>query len=86
MIVDKFIKELNMQLQEKNVIVQLDESARNWLAKNGFDQKYGARPMARLIHEKIKRPLAQEILFGKLTKGGIVKVSEKNNELTLSFL
>jgi len=86
MIVDKFIKELNTQLQEKNVIVQLDESARNWLAKNGFDQKYGARPMARLIHEKIKRPLAQEILFGKLTKGGIVKVSEKNNELTLSFL
>ncbi len=86
MIVDKFIKELNTKLQEKNVTIQIDESARNWLAQNGFDQKYGARPMARLIHEKIKQPLAQEILFGKLTKGGIVKVSEKNKELTLSFL
>lgn len=85
MIVDKFIKELNLQLQEKNVTIQLDEKARIWLAKNGFDQKYGARPMARLIHEKIKQPLAQEILFGKLTKGGVVKVSEKEDKLVLEF-
>jgi ATP-dependent Clp protease ATP-binding subunit ClpA len=85
MIVDKFIKELNLQLQEKSVTVKLDEKARTWLAQNGFDQKYGARPMARLIHDKIKQPLAQEILFGKLTKGGSVKVSEKNGQLILDF-
>jgi ATP-dependent Clp protease ATP-binding subunit ClpA len=85
LIVDKFIKELNGQLAEKRVLVQLDEAAREWLAKNGFDARYGARPMARLIHEKIKQPLAQEILFGKLTDGGSVSVTEKDNELVLKF-
>ena len=84
-IVDKFIKELNGQLAEKRVLVKLDESAREWLAKNGFDARYGARPMARLIHEKIKQPLAQEILFGKLTDGGSVRVTEKDGELALNF-
>ena len=61
------------------------DEAREWLAKNGFDSRYGARPMARLIHEKIKQPLAQEILFGKLTKGGSVSVTEKDGELQLNF-
>ncbi len=84
-IVDKFIKELNGQLAEKRVLIKLDESAREWLAKNGFDARYGARPMARLIHEKIKQPLAQEILFGKLTDGGSVLVEEKEGELLLNF-
>jgi len=84
-IVDKFIKELNGQLAEKRVLVKLDEAAREWLAKNGFDARYGARPMSRLIHEKIKQPLAQEILFGKLTDGGSVLVTEKDGELTLNF-
>jgi ATP-dependent Clp protease ATP-binding subunit ClpA len=83
--VDKFIKELNGQLAEKRVLVKLDETAREWLAKNGFDPKYGARPMARLIHERIKQPLAQEILFGKLTDGGSVSVEEKDGELVLNF-
>ena len=73
-IVDKFINELNGQLAEKRVLVKLTEDAREWLAKNGFDGKYGARPMSRLIHEKIKQPLAKEILFGKLTDGGSVSV------------
>jgi ATP-dependent Clp protease ATP-binding subunit ClpA len=84
-IVDKFIKELNGQLAEKRVLVKLEESAKEWLAKNGFDARYGARPMARLIHEKIKQPLAQEILFGKLTDGGSIIVEEKDNELMLNF-
>ena len=85
LIVDKFIKELNGQLAEKRVIVKLDDPAREWLAKNGFDARYGARPMSRLIHDKIKQPLAQEILFGKLTDGGSVKVEEKDGELILNF-
>ncbi len=84
-IVDKFIKELNGQLAEKRVLIKLDESAREWLAKNGFDARYGARPMARLIHEKIKQPLAHEILFGKLVDGGSVRVEEKDGELVLNF-
>ncbi|HEY0048531.1 MAG TPA: AAA family ATPase, partial [Pyrinomonadaceae bacterium] len=85
LIVDKFIKELNGQLMEKRVLVQLDEAAREWLAKNGFDARYGARPMSRLIHEKIKQPLANEILFGKLTNGGSVSISETGGELILNF-
>jgi ATP-dependent Clp protease ATP-binding subunit ClpA len=85
LVVDKFIKELNGQLAEKRVLIKLEEPAREWLAKNGFDAKYGARPMARLIHERIKQPLAQEILFGKLTGGGSVLVTEKDENLVLDF-
>ncbi len=85
LIVDKFINELNGQLAEKRVLVKLTESAREWLAKNGFDARYGARPMARLIHEKIKQPLANEILFGKLSDGGSALVVEKDGELLLTF-
>ena len=80
-IVDKFIEELNGQLAEKRVLVQLTEEAREWLGKNGFDSRYGARPMARLIHEKIKQPLAHEILFGKLTDGGSVTVEVTEDDL-----
>ena len=85
LIVDKFIKELNGQLAEKRVLIQLDEPAKEWLAKNGFDGKYGARPMARLIHDKIKKPLASEILFGKLVDGGSISVEVKDDELVLNF-
>jgi ATP-dependent Clp protease ATP-binding subunit ClpA len=85
LIVDKFIKELNGQLVEKRVLVKLDEGAREWLAKNGFDARYGARPMSRLIHEKIKQPLANEILFGKLASGGSVLVTEREGNLQLDF-
>ncbi|MCW5962359.1 MAG: ATP-dependent Clp protease ATP-binding subunit ClpA [Pyrinomonadaceae bacterium] len=85
LIVDKFLKELNGQLAEKRVLVRLSDAAREWLAKNGFDSKYGARPMQRLIHDKIKQPLAQEILFGELTDGGSVLVEEKDGELILNF-
>ena len=85
LIVDKFINELTGQLVEKRVLVKLTQEAREWLGKNGFDARYGARPMSRLIHEKIKQPLANEILFGKLTDGGSVEVSANENELVLSF-
>jgi len=85
LIVDKFINELNGQVAEKRVLVGLSETAREWLAKNGFDSRFGARPMSRLIHDKIKRPLAQEILFGKLAGGGSVLVDESHNELVLNF-
>jgi ATP-dependent Clp protease ATP-binding subunit ClpA len=85
MIVDKFINELNGQLAEKRVIVKLEEPAREWLATNGFDSRYGARPMARLIHEKIKQPLANEILFGELANGGSVSVTTEENELKLKY-
>ncbi len=84
-IVDKFINELNGQLAEKRVIVKLDDETREWLATNGFDARYGARPMSRLIHEKIKQPLANEILFGKLTEGGSITVSVTDDELALNF-
>jgi ATP-dependent Clp protease ATP-binding subunit ClpA len=85
LIVDKFIRELNGQLVEKRVNVKLDDAAREWLAKNGFDARYGARPMARLIHERIKQPLANEILFGTLTHGGSVSVTTDNDDLKLIF-
>lgn len=84
-IVDKFINELNGQLAEKRVLVKLTDDAREWLAKNGFDARYGARPMSRLIHEKIKQPLANEILFGKLADGGSIVVGVKDGELDLAF-
>src|SRR6476660_9075170 len=85
LIVDKFIKELNGQLAEKRVLVKLSDDAREWLAKNGFDARYGARPMSRLIHQKIKQPLANEILFGKLADGGSVMVGIGGDELQLNF-
>ncbi|NOT46771.1 MAG: ATP-dependent Clp protease ATP-binding subunit ClpA [Acidobacteria bacterium] len=85
LIVDKFIKELNGQLAEKRVLVKLTEEAREWLAKNGFDPRYGARPMSRLIHDKIKQPLANEILFGKLANGGSVLVETHEIGLQLNF-
>jgi len=83
LIVDKFINELNGQLAEKRVAVKLSEPAREWLAIHGFDARYGARPMSRLIHEKIKQPLANEILFGKLTDGGSALVEVKDDLLVL---
>ena len=84
-VVDKFILELEGQLADKNVVISIDESARIWLAEHGYDPAMGARPMARVIQENIKKPLADEILFGRLVKGGTVSVTEKDGELVLSF-
>ncbi len=80
-VVDKFIIELEAQLEDKRVTIDIDEATRHWLAKEGYDPIMGARPMARLIQDKIKKPLAEELLFGKLEKGGHVRVSFVANEL-----
>ena len=85
-VVDKFLVELETQLNEKKVDIEVDEEARNWLAEHGYDIVMGARPMSRLIQEKIKRPLAEELLFGKLDHGGHVYVTVENNELSLDIL
>ncbi|VAW60198.1 ATP-dependent Clp protease ATP-binding subunit ClpA, partial [hydrothermal vent metagenome] len=74
-VVDKFIIELEHQLEEKRVSMHIDDVARKWLAVKGYDPKMGARPMARVIQEHLKRVLADELLFGRLSKGGRVKVS-----------
>ena len=74
-VVDKFIIELESQLENKRVSLQVDEAARRWLATEGYDPKMGARPMTRVIQEHIRKPLADELLFGRLSKGGAVKVS-----------
>ncbi|MGB3320093.1 MAG: ATP-dependent Clp protease ATP-binding subunit ClpA [Sphingopyxis granuli] len=79
-VVDKFILQLELQLADRNVHIQLDEAARKWLTDKGYDKLYGARPMGRLIQEKIKQPLAEELLFGKLVHGGEVKVRMKEGE------
>ena len=80
-VVDKFIFELEAQLQDKNVTLTLEPEARTWLAKKGYDAKMGARPMDRTVQEYIKKPLANELLFGQLTNGGSVKVYLKNGQL-----
>ena len=83
MVVDKFIMQLEVQLSDKNVSIVLSDNARDWLAKNGYDKIYGARPLARLIQDSIKKPLAEELLFGSLTEGGTVFVDLKKEKLTI---
>ncbi len=79
-VVDKFILQLELQLAEQNVHIQFDKDARDWLADKGYDKLYGARPMGRLLQEKIKQPLAEELLFGKLADGGEVHVTIKDGK------
>jgi len=85
MVVNKFLMELENQLIEKKVDLEVSSTAKKWLSENGYDDKLGARPISRLIDEKIKKPLAHEILFGKLEKGGKVAVDVKNDELDFIF-
>ncbi len=84
-VVDKFILQLEEQLADRNVTIELDEAARKWLAEKGYDRLFGARPLGRIIQEHIKKPLAEELLFGKLTKGGIVRVTREGDKLGFSF-
>ena len=84
-VVDKFIMELEAQLSDRDVTIELTDGSRSWLAKKGYNPKFGARPLARVIQEFIKRPLSEELLFGRLSKGGWVKVSEKNNQLSFRY-
>jgi ATP-dependent Clp protease ATP-binding subunit ClpA len=81
-VVDKFIIELEVQLHDRDVTIELDNQARKWLAKRGYDELYGARPLARVIQDQVKKTLADELLFGKLSKGGSVKVSVVNDKLS----
>jgi ATP-dependent Clp protease ATP-binding subunit ClpA len=84
-VVDKFILELEAQLADKNVTIDLDEEARSWLAQRGYDPSMGARPMARLIQDKIKRRLADELLFGALSEGGEVRVRVRDDDLEFEY-
>ena len=84
-VVEKFVLQLELQLAEQNVHIQFDSDAREWLGKRGYDKLYGARPMARLIQEKVKQPLAEELLFGKLRHGGEVHVSVKDEALAFEL-
>jgi len=84
-VVDKFVLQLEVQLADRNVTIELDDSARTWLAEKGYDRLFGARPLARVIQEHIKKQLAEELLFGRLSKGGLVRVTKRPDEDVLSF-
>src|SRR3546814_3520684 len=73
-VVDKFVMQLEAQLADRQVTIELTDTAREWLAGRGYDKQFGARPLARVIQEHIKKPLAEELLFGRLAEGGIVQV------------
>jgi ATP-dependent Clp protease ATP-binding subunit ClpA len=87
-VADKLLVEVEAQLEQKNVALVMDDAARRWIAERGYDPKMGARPMARLIQEHIKRPLAEELLFGSLARGGQVKVTvaPDGEKLAMEFL
>ena len=82
-VVEKFVLQLEAQLMDRGVTIELTKPAAEWLADKGYDDKMGARPLGRVIQENIKKPLAEELLFGKLTKGGVVKVGVKDGKIDL---
>ncbi|MFX0542491.1 ATP-dependent Clp protease ATP-binding subunit ClpA [Roseovarius sp. S4756] len=84
-VVEKFVLQLEAQLMDRNVTIELSTPAAEWLADKGYDDKMGARPLARVIQEHIKKPLAEELLFGKLAKGGVVKVGVKDGQIDLQI-
>jgi ATP-dependent Clp protease ATP-binding subunit ClpA len=85
-VVEKFVMQLEAQLADRNVTIELSSAAKEWLAERGYDRLYGARPLARVIQEFIKKPLAEELLFGKLVKGGAVKVTLKDDKLDFEIV
>jgi len=85
LVVDKFLVELQSQLDEKKVLLDVNDDARIWLVKNGYDPKMGARLMARLIQNSIRRRLVDRLLFGELSHGGTVHVGVNNDELSFEF-
>ena len=84
-VVDKFIRELEAQIADRKVAIHMSPGARSWLGKNGYDSRYGARPLARLIQTEVKDRLSDEILFGKLAKGGRVNIGVKDDKLTFTY-
>ncbi|ARJ66855.1 ATP-dependent Clp protease ATP-binding subunit ClpA [Magnetospirillum sp. ME-1] len=86
-VVDKFVMQLETQLGDRDVTIELTDEARAWLARKGYDRSFGARPLARVIQEHIKKPLAEELLFGRLAKGGIVRIRVgEDSKLDFEFL
>jgi ATP-dependent Clp protease ATP-binding subunit ClpA len=85
LVVDKLVGELLAQLKDKKVAMELSPEARDWLAEHGFDAQFGARPMARLIQSELKKPLADELLFGRLKGGGKVRVEVEGGKLVLRY-
>ena len=85
-VVEKFVLQLEAQLADRNVTIEVSSSAKEWLAERGYDRLYGARPLARVIQEHIKKPLAEELLFGTLVHGGAVKVSLKDGKLAFEYI
>jgi ATP-dependent Clp protease ATP-binding subunit ClpA len=85
-VVEKFILQLEAQLSERQINIEISSDASDWLAKRGYDQQMGARPLARVIQEHIKKPLSEEVLFGKLTKGGTVRIMLKGDALDFEYL
>jgi ATP-dependent Clp protease ATP-binding subunit ClpA len=85
-VVEKFVMQLEAQLADRNVTIELSSAAKEWMAERGYDRLYGARPLSRVIQEQIKKPLAEELLFGRLVKGGAVKVTLKDNKLDFEFI
>ena len=84
-VVEKFIMQLEVQLEDRNVTIEIDEAARVWIGNKGYDKNYGARPLSRIVQENIKKPLAEELLFGKLTNGGLVRITLNENELHFDY-
>jgi len=84
-VVEKFVLQLEAQLLDRDVTIELTEPAAEWLAEKGYDDKMGARPLGRVIQEHIKKPLAEELLFGKLAKGGLVRVGVKDGAIDLEI-
>ncbi|MEQ8695666.1 MAG: AAA family ATPase, partial [Bauldia litoralis] len=85
-VVDKFVMQLEEQLADRNVSIELSDEAKTWLGEKGYDPQMGARPLSRVIQEHIKKPLSEELLFGKLTKGGTVVIQLKDGALDFKFI
>jgi ATP-dependent Clp protease ATP-binding subunit ClpA len=85
-VVEKFIFQLEAQLAERQINIEISQDAADWLARKGYDQQMGARPLARIIQEHVKKPLAEEVLFGKLSKGGTVRILLKDNAMAFDYL
>ncbi len=84
-VVDKFIIQLEGQLADRGVLIELTDAARDWLGRKGYDGKMGARPLARTIQEYVKKPLAEELLFGRLAKGGLVRLDVKDGRIVFDY-
>ncbi len=84
-VVEKFVLQLEAQLMDRGVHIELTRAAAEWIADKGYDDRMGARPLGRVIQEHIKKPLAEELLFGKLAKGGLVQVGIKGGKLELRY-